>query len=77
MDNLFNSGISIEKMAAFLDGNLSIDEMREVSSVIKENPALGKIVDISDIVDDKIIIENYDTIPEELSSMAFEIPTLE
>ena len=77
MDNLFNSGISIEKMAAFLDGNLSASEMQEVSAIIDGNASLSKMVDLSDIVDDSMAIEDFDSLPEELSSMDFDLPNLE
>lgn len=77
MDNLFNSGISIEKMAAFLDGNLSASEMQEVSAIIDGNASLSKMVNLSDMVDDSIAIEDFDSLPDELSSMDFELPNLE
>lgn len=47
MDNLFNSGISIEKMAAFLDGNLSSSEMQGISSLIDNDASLKQIVGAS------------------------------
>lgn len=79
MDNLFNSGISIEKMAAFLDGNLSASEMQEMSAIIGGDTILQQIVDVSDTVDDTILsyTDNDIVLPIELQLTDFEIPQID
>lgn len=77
MDNLFNSDISIEKIAAFLDGNLSDSEMQDISSVIDNDANLQKIVDVSDIVDDNILLDDFCPLQNEISFVDFDIPLLE
>lgn len=76
MDNLFNSGISIEKMAAFLDGNMSASEMQEVSAVIEGNKMLKKVVEASDSIKSHLLSVDIH-LPSELRSLDFEIPSLE
>lgn len=77
MDNLFDSGISIEKMAAFLDGNLSASEMQHVSKIIEKDTSLQKFVEASDLIDDDIAIEDYSVLPEELATTDFDLPNPE
>lgn len=78
MDNLFNSGISIEKMAAFLDGNLPASEMQEVSAIIASNGELNHFVSVSDQIENTIKDHPGDyTIPLELLSEELEIPLIE
>ena len=54
MDNLFNSGISLEKMAAFLDGNLPASEMQSISSMIDSDALLKQILSASVRIDHTI-----------------------
>ena len=79
MDNLFNSGISIETMAAFLDGNLSADEMQSMSSLIGENDGMRMIVDASSVIDDTLSAysPNELELPSELQSFDFVLPNLD
>lgn len=78
MNNLFNSGISIEKMAAFFDGNLSESEMQEVSAIIASNGELNHFVSVSDQIENTIKDHLGDyTIPSELLSEELEIPLIE
>lgn len=79
MFDLFNSGISIEKFAAFLDGNLSADEMRDISAVIHENESLHQFKNINSVVDDAIDAFSCSSIvlPKELQTLDFELPSLE
>lgn len=77
MDNLFGSGISIGKLAAFLDGNLSASEMQHVSKIIEDDTLLQKFVEASDFIDDDIAIEDYSVLPEELATTDFDLPNPE
>lgn len=78
MDKLFNSGISIEEMAAFLDGNLSASDMQKMSSLIEKDDSLKEIVELSDQIDDNLINESSDTfdIPFDILSTEFQLPEI-
>lgn len=78
MDKLFNSGISIEEMAAFLDGNLSASDMQKMSSLIEKDDSLKEIVELSDQIDDNLINESSDTfdIPFDIQSTGFQLPEI-
>ena len=52
MSDPFDSPVSIEKMAAFLEGNLPVEEMRRVSELIKNDETLREIVALNDECDD-------------------------
>lgn len=78
MDNLFNSGISIEKMAAFLDGNLSASEMQKVSTIVSSNDDLRNFVSVSGQIDKNIKDHHEDyNIPSDFLSDELEIPDIE
>lgn len=79
MDNLFNSGLSIEKLAAFLDGNLPASEMQGVSSMIEGNASLQKFMSVSSVIDDSISAFPLSGIelPQELQTLDFELPSLD
>lgn len=68
--------ISIEEFAAYLDGNLSDNDMQRVSSVIENNEAMHDIVLNSQSVDEAL--SNYEplelVLPDELASLDFDIP---
>lgn len=78
MDKLFNSGISIEEMAAFLDGNLSASDMQKMSSLIEKDDSLKEIIELSDQIDDNLINESSDTfdIPFDILSTEFQLPEI-
>ena len=79
MDNLFNSGISIEKMSAFLDGNLSASEMQDISSLIDSDASLKQILGASLRID--VMISNYTEadlqMPPEIMGEDFSLPNIE
>ena len=68
--------ISIEEFAAYLDGNLSDDEMQRVSSVIENDEAMQDIAVNNLSIEDAL--SHYEssefTLPDELTSLDFEIP---
>lgn len=76
MDNHFNPPVSIEKFAAYIEGNLPEDEMRQISSLIANDDALKSILDVSEQVDASL--GDYAScglqIPEELLTLDFELP---
>lgn len=78
MDKLFNSGISIEEMAAYLDGNLSASDMQQMSSLIEKDDSLKEIVELSDQIDDNLIVASSDTfiIPLDIQSTEFQLPEI-
>lgn len=64
--------VSIEKFAAYLDGNLSADEMQKISSCINSNEHLGNIVEISDTIDEDIVSIIGTELPEVDIPLPFE-----
>lgn len=68
--------VSIEEFAAYLDGNLSDDEMQRVSSVIENDGAMQNIADNNQSIEDTLShFESSEfTLPDELTSLDFEIP---
>ena len=78
MDKNIPSSISIEKFAAYLDGNLMPDEMEIISSKVNDDEMMQDILSASKQVEETI--EGYTSddliLPEELNSDNFEIPSL-
>lgn len=79
MDSQFISPISVEKFAAYLDGNLPEAEMQSVSSLINKNVDLAEIIDACDFIDEAIEYNSFlgQELPEEIRSLDFEIPNLD
>lgn len=78
MDSHFKPSVSIEKFAAYLDGNLPESEMRRVASLIENDDALKSILDVSEQVDASL--EDYSSdgmqIPEDIVNLNFELPCI-
>lgn len=82
MDNFFMPPVSIEKFAAYLDGNLSDDEMNRIDVLVSTNPDMEKLVAVSDEVDEDIQVYMQDEFAYEadwtaLEDTDFDIPNLE
>lgn len=70
--------VSIEKFAAFLDGNLPLSEMQQISLQISENQDMQNILDLCDCIDDEIeshIDESWDS-PINIESDSFALPDI-
>ena len=67
---------SIEKFAAYLDGNLPQDEMQQMSQLIENDMTLHQLLDASTAVDDTIAgFADMDLqLPQEISGSDFELP---
>ncbi len=69
---------SIEKLAAFLDGNLSPDEMQQFSQLAEHNEALHQILAANTVIDEAI--SNYSEsdlqLPSEILGSSFSLPTI-
>lgn len=78
MDKHFNPSISIEKFAAFLDGNLPQDEMQNISSTIENDEDLKAILDTSNMIDTTLENDVSDDvqIPDEIANQEFDLPNL-
>lgn len=78
MDKHFNPSISIEKFAAYLDGNLPEDEMQRISSLTENDNTLKSILDVSEQIDASL--EEYSSnglqIPEDIINWDFELPDM-
>ena len=75
MHNPFRSDISLEKLAAYLDGNLSSEEMRMVSEKIRHDFELDEQVAMGDEIDAMMAACEAKVVelPEELLADDFEI----
>lgn len=76
MHKIFHPTISIEKMAAWLDGNLSTEVMSEMAAKIQDNPVLEDVVAMSDAIDADM--ESFESsgepLPDELAEDDFDLP---
>ena len=76
MSNLFETGVSIEKMAAYLDGNVYSEEAQKISSLISLNDDLKQFVESNDAIDEGM--EEFYSLggemPEEISHLDFDLP---
>ncbi len=74
--------VSIEKFAAYLDGNLSEDEMNRIDALVSTNPNMEELVSIFDEVDEGIQVYLQDEFAYEadmtaLENSDFDIPNLD
>ena len=75
MNKNFNPPISIEKIAAFLDGNLPDEETNKIESLVSEDKQLFNLVEECNYIDSEI--DAYGTTPtnvEPFDFMAIDIP---
>lgn len=76
------SSLSVERFAAYLDGNLSPEEMNDMEMLIAGNPEMEDLVQLSDSIDEQILrleFEGASDAPSNafLDSDDFEIPDLD
>lgn len=70
--------LSIEKFAAFLDGNLSQNEMLQFSNLAEHDSVLHQLLDASNAIDNTIV-DSTDAglqFPQEIVGFDFELPTI-
>ena len=69
---------SIEKFAAFLDGNLSQSEMHQISQLAEHDNALHQLLDASTVVDNTLAgySDSDLQLPPEIVDSDFELPTI-
>lgn len=77
MSKFYDENISVERLSAYLDGNLSTNEMQELSTIIKNDSEWVDMMNMIDSVDDGISAYNESILPDELLSNDFELPQLE
>lgn len=70
---------SIEKFAAFLDGNLSHDEMKQFSQLAANNEVLREMLDANDVIDESIVSYNAKDLhlPDEFVGADFSLPDID
>lgn len=54
MANMFDTDISIEKMAAYLDGNLSDNEMSIICDVMEKSEDLKMFAQVNNYIDEEV-----------------------
>lgn len=69
---------SIEEFAAFLDGNLSQNDMQQISQLATHNGALHQLLDANSLVDETLrgFTDADLQLPSNLVSADFELPTM-
>ncbi|MBP5563218.1 MAG: hypothetical protein J6X51_04205 [Bacteroidales bacterium] len=72
----FHPTMSVEKMAAWLDGNLPVSAMSEMVAQIQRDPMLEEVVAMSDAIDcDMDTFEaSGESLPDELLDNDFNLP---
>lgn len=78
LDKYFVPPVSVEKFAAYLDGNLPENEMQHISSIIENNDDMQQIMQINDSVDDTMEVNVFLNIDfsDESPLMDFDLPEL-
>ena len=78
MVNEYNILVSIEELAAYMDGNLTPEEAHNISVQIEHNPVLSEIMSVSQNVDNQLHLFHADDfmLPDELNSFDFNIPSV-
>lgn len=70
--------ISIEKFAAYLDGNLPQSEIQQISQLTANDPTMQELIDASTAID--VTQESYaDTdlqLPNDIQNMSFNLPDI-
>ena len=76
MANEYNIPVSIEKLAAYMDDNLTSEEARDFSILIEHDAVLSEIMSVNQNVDKQLRLSTADefTLPDELNSFDFNIP---
>lgn len=76
MRDEFHPDRSVEKMAAWLDGNLSLEDMTQMTARIQNDPMLKEIVAMSDEIDSDMeaFVDSGEPLPKELQNDDFDLP---
>lgn len=79
MHKKFHPSISVEKMAAWLDGNLPATAMSEMAAQIQHDPMLEDVVAMSDAIDCDMesFAASGEPLPDELLDNDFDLPNLD
>lgn len=79
MANKFVSPISLEKFAAYLDGNLPQNEIHEVSSLVERYEELQELINANEAIEETLEFNSFlnEELPEDIASLDFEIPDIE
>ena len=69
---------SIEEFAAFLDGNLSQNEMQQFSEIAVDNDALRQLLDANSVINETLnnMTEADLQLPSDLAETDFDLPTI-
>lgn len=76
MENYYETVLSAEQMAAYLDGTLSTNENIMVEEVINMTPELAEIQDVIDTVDYTYLYETDEEIPIDCWADDFSLPDI-
>lgn len=75
MSKSFDSPISVEKFAAYLDGNLPQTELKQISRIIETNHELFNLAETSKMLDEDV---DYGCeIPDTITNGDFDLPSVD
>ena len=79
MAKTMHNSISIEKFAAYLDGNLSIEETQDVAGLIMNDSALSELLAVNTAVDNQMqqMESGGYALPDDLANIEFDYPHLD
>ena len=79
MAKTMHNSISVEKFAAYLDGNLSIEETQDVAGQIMNDSALSELLAVNTNVDNQMqqMESGGYALPGDLANMDFDYPHLD
>jgi len=79
MAKTLTSPVSIEKFAAYLDGNLSLEETQDMAEFIMNDSSLSDILNVNTIIDNQIhkMSETGFELPNDLATSDFSFPQLD
>lgn len=79
MNDFSSMPLTVEKFAAYLDGNLPEQEMKEISNLVEVYDQLMEHMEVNEAIENAMEFNELvnDEIPEEIVSMDFDIPDLD
>lgn len=79
MAKTLTNPVSIEKFAAYLDGNLSLEDTQDMAELIMNDSSLSDILSVNTIIDNQIhqMTEDGFELPNDLTTSDFAFPQLD
>lgn len=74
-----NNSVSIEKFAAYLDENLSLEDTQDMAQLIMNDSSLSELLAVNTAIDNQMqqMVENGFILPDKLANLDFDYPQLD